>query len=1396
MIKHKRKILIGVTSAIVSITAALGVTVLKSNSNNYISELEKRQNDLTKALTESSSNNWNIKNLPYNNKFVDLKISVAESNETLWSIALDENGDIWTWGKNDSGQLGDNSYSSTELPKKLTIDAKFTQISQGGGFWTALDTNGNIWGCGVNNYAQIGNGYENTHANSSNKYAYTVSKPIQITSGTKFTKVASGHNSTLALDINGNIWGWGYNNTGVLMNEGMGNCNLLEPGSSGYDSQYYQNIPLKLTSGTKYIDIEINSRGDVAGAIDNNNNLYMWGYNGDGQLAADKDTYTHKYPNNDGSGLSHTVRASYVPVQVKSGTKFSKLQIGTSSAIAIDMDKNLWIWGPNVKDISEGRAVSDICYYDNVYYAKFENGYNGYYKAAGDNSKGYLGTTNTDSYSGLTHMYINQTIGEDKDYTIIGRGLAIDENGDMWRWGFDYIDESGNTVTALNPIKITEQKTQYTVTFISDGKTISTQTVNHGEGATAPEAPTKAGYTFAGWDKDFSNVTSDLTVNARWTQKQYTVTFKNGDEVLSTQTVNHGEGATAPEAPTKAGYTFAGWDKDFSNVTSDLTVNARWTQKQYTVTFKNGDEVLSTQTVNHGEGATAPEAPTKAGYTFAGWDKDFSNVTSDLTVNAKWTESDKTPYTVEQYRQNLTLDGYDFIGSDTYEGTTGQTVTAGITGIEGFFVDENNTNNQLTGVVAADGSLALKVYYDRSVYQVTLNTNGGAIPEGENVTSYTYGVGVTLPTPTKEGYIFAGWYITEDLTGDAIHTIGTEATGNKEYFAKWEEGTNTAYTVEHYKENLQGTYDKVEEDTQHLTGTTGQSVTVTPNTYEGFTIKEDNILTGTIAADGSLVIRVYYDRSVYQVTLETNGGTIAEGENVTRYTYGVGATLPTPTRDGYTFAGWYTNEELEGEAIAQITTTDIGDKEYFAKWEEGTGTAYKVEHYKQNIETNTYDKVETDDLTAKTGITVTARPKTYEGYHENTTHEERVASGVISADGSLVLKLYYDVNKYTVTFKNGDTVLSTQNIAHGASAVAPETPTKVGHTFTGWDKEFSNVTSNLEVNAIWTVSSYKVTLNTNGGIIAEGEEVISYTYGVGATLPTPTRDGYTFAGWYKTEDLTGDAITTIGTLATGDKIYYAKWNNNQYTVIFKDGDTVLSTQTVVYGQAAVAPEAPTKEGYTFAGWDKDFSKVTSNLTVNAKWNKNQEEEPKQIGYKVEHYKQNIKTNTYEKVATEELTGTRGSTVTAVAKTYEGFHENTSHKERVASGEVAEDGSLVLKLYYDINQYKVIFKDGDKVVKEETVTHGGNATPPTITKPGYILSWDKGTDNITGDTTFTAVWTKDPNYIDPNANKNDGKEEKPTFLPQTGESYIVVGMISIVMSVAILVYLKYRKLNNM
>ena len=118
----------------------------------------------------------------------------------------------------------------------------------------------------------------------------------------------------------------------------------------------------------------------------------------------------------------------------------------------------------------------------------------------------------------------------------------------------------------------------------------------------------------------------------------YTVVFKSGTEILKSEEVAEGEGATAPANPTKEGHTFKEWDKAFTNVTSNLEVNALFDVNTYTVTFKNGTETITTVTVNHGEGATAPASPVKEGYTFKEWDKAFTNVTSNLEVNAVFEE--------------------------------------------------------------------------------------------------------------------------------------------------------------------------------------------------------------------------------------------------------------------------------------------------------------------------------------------------------------------------------------------------------------------------------------------------------------------------------------------------------------------------------------------------------------------------------------------------------------------------------------------------------------------------------------------------------------------------------------------------------------------------------------
>lgn len=181
---------------------------------------------------------------------------------------------------------------------------------------------------------------------------------------------------------------------------------------------------------------------------------------------------------------------------------------------------------------------------------------------------------------------------------------------------------------------------KYTVTFMDGEKVLATFTnVPHGSAVTAPEVPKKDGKTFVGWDKKFDNVTSDLTINAVYDVDTFTVTFKDGEKVLETQTVEYEAAAIAPDTARLSppeGMHFAKWDKDFSKVTEDIEVSAVYELNDYTVIFKNGDTTIKTERVKHGFAATAPNVFDSATEMFVGWDKPFDNVTSDLIVNAKF----------------------------------------------------------------------------------------------------------------------------------------------------------------------------------------------------------------------------------------------------------------------------------------------------------------------------------------------------------------------------------------------------------------------------------------------------------------------------------------------------------------------------------------------------------------------------------------------------------------------------------------------------------------------------------------------------------------------------------------------------------------------------------------
>ena len=173
----------------------------------------------------------------------------------------------------------------------------------------------------------------------------------------------------------------------------------------------------------------------------------------------------------------------------------------------------------------------------------------------------------------------------------------------------------------------------------------------------------------------------------------------------------------------------------------------------------------------------------------------------------------------------------------------------------------------------------------------------------------------------------------------------------------------------------------------------------------------------------TMTLKAKWELSTYSVTLQTDGGTIASGKEVTGYTYGTGAVLPTTndiTREGYRFDGWYADSNFSGSPVTEITGTDTGNKTFYAKWTRNTTPIisgntinYIVEHYK--TDGSGYTLAETEHSAGKTGDTVTATPKTYEGFTYNPAIS--TASGTLKKISSLedivTLKLYYDVNADT-----------------------------------------------------------------------------------------------------------------------------------------------------------------------------------------------------------------------------------------------------------------------------------------------------------------------------------------------------------------------------------------------
>ena len=345
---------------------------------------------------------------------------------------------------------------------------------------------------------------------------------------------------------------------------------------------------------------------------------------------------------------------------------------------------------------------------------------------------------------------------------------------------------------------------------------------------------------------------------------------------------------------------------------------------------------------------------------------------------------------------------------------------------------------------------------------------------------------------------------------------------------------------------------------------------------------------GSVPADVT-ELTVQWTAPTYAVTLNTNGGTIADGKDVTGYTYGVGATLPTDvTRTGYTFKGWYDNENLTGSPVTAIGGAETGNKEYWAKWE--------INQYTITFDTNGGSEIAPITQDYGTKITAPANP-TRKGYTFKGWDKE--IPKTMPAE-NITVKAQWEINQYTITFDtNGGSEIAPITQDYGTKITAPANPTRKGYTFKGWDKEIPKTmpAENITVKAQWEINQYTITFDTNGG-----SEIapITQDYGTKITAPAnPTRKGYTFKGWDKEipKTMPAENITVK-----------AQWEINQYTITFDtNGGSEIAPITQDYGTKITAPANPTRKGYTFKGWDKEIPKTmpAENITVKAQWEINQ-----------------------------------------------------------------------------------------------------------------------------------------------------------------------------------------------
>ena len=437
-----------------------------------------------------------------------------------------------------------------------------------------------------------------------------------------------------------------------------------------------------------------------------------------------------------------------------------------------------------------------------------------------------------------------------------------------------------------------------------------------------------------------------------------------------------------------------------------------------------------------------------------------------------------------------------------------------------------------------------------SPVDIELDPNGGTV-SSTTITINEFGKYTTLPNPTREGYIFAGWYTEDDKFVD-VNTKYEDVKANK-LIAKWNIGKYTL-TV-----NPNGGTYTTRTNTYEYIMNYGTTQNINEPTRVGYTFKDwtlngsnSKIENGIFTmGNANATLTANWDKVSYKLTVNPNGGTWNNSTSNQTFDmdYLTSKQIPNPTRDGYIFTGWKvtgTNSQLSSTSF----TIGNSNATLEATWQVNT-YPYITMHYKQNVNANGYTLVEgdTEEKDAAFGSTVTPSTKTYTGFTAPTPKSLTISSTILDN----VVEYQYGRNKYNLTInpnggKYNNTTDNTVKEMLYESTLKIDTPTKDGYTFTGWtvssgelnDNIFKISDSDATLTANYEIKKFLITFDANGGSTDVTYKEITYgsTYG---ELPTPQRNGYGFLGWYTSEDSEEEITAETSFTANTHQTLYAKW---------------------------------------------------------------------------------------------------------------------------------------------------------------------------------------------------------------------------------------------------------------